>query len=165
MIDARAWAFRFVVIVVLSLAVSPASAHDSAGSLGQRLYLPVYSEIPHGSGRNTYRLAATLSFRNTDPRSGITILRADYYDSQGKLLGKYLDAPVTLGPLASHHIVVRESERKGGVGANFIVEWKSNSRVVRPLVQTIMLTTASLQGIAFVTDAVVIEELAGSPAP
>ena len=70
----------------------------------------------------------------------------------------------TLAALASHHIVVPESDRKGGDGANFIVEWRARSRVMRPLVQTLMLTDASLQGIAFLADAVVLEERAGLPA-
>ena len=144
-------------------AQSPAGAQDSTRSLGQRLYVPVYSEIPYGGGKSTYRLAATLAIRNTDPKSGITLLRADYYDSNGKLLEQYIEEAVPLGPLGSHHLVVKESERKGGVGANFIVEWRSNKRVVPPLVQAIMITDVSLQGIAFLSDAVVIEELNALP--
>jgi hypothetical protein len=142
---------------------SPAGAQDSTRSLGQRLYVPIYSEIPYGGGRNTYRLAATLAIRNVDPKSAITLLRADYYDSKGKLLQKYVEEAVPLGPLGSHHLIVKESERRGGIGANFIVEWRSNKRVVPALAQAVMITDVSLQGIAFLSDAVVIEELNALP--
>lgn len=154
---------RFCVCLAVLMAVvvaeSRAGAHGPSVSIGQRLYVPIYSEIPYGSGRGTYRLSATLAIRNTDTESGITIVRADYYDSDGKLLDKYVDKPVSLGPLDSHHFVVKESERKGGVGANFIVEWRSDSRVTSPLVQAVMLTDVSLQGITFLSDAVVLAEL------
>ena len=112
----------------LVLGVTPAIAHDPDGSFGQRLYLPVYSEIPHGSGRDTYRLAATLSIRNTDPDAEISIMRADYYDSDGKLLERYLKEPVKLGPLASTHVVVKESRIGGPSGA---LAWSGNYRSVQ----------------------------------
>ena len=164
MTNLRAATLYVGMAVVMLLSATLAGAQVSTGSQGQLLYVPVYSEIPHGTGRHTYRLAATLSLRNTDQQSEITLLRADYYDSKGKLLRQYIDAPITLAALASHHIVVPESDRKGGIGANFIVEWRARSQVMRPLIQTLMLTDVSLQGIAFLADAVVLEELAGLPA-
>ena len=159
---ARSRRVRLAVTVASLVTHGPAVAHDETRSSGQRLYVPVYSEIPYGGGGSTYRLAATLSIRNTDPDSGIKILRADYYDSNGKRLQEYVEEAVSLGPLASQHVVVRESERRGGVGANFIVEWRSEEPVVPPLVEAVMIRTGSLQWITFLSDAVVIEELGPS---
>ena len=124
--------------------------------------MPIYSEIPYGAGRVTARLGATLSIRNTDPASRIRLVRADYADNDGKRIRVYLQQPVRLGPLASPRLVVEQAERKGGVGANFIVEWRSDGPVVPPLIQAIMVHSDALTGTTFLSESVVIEELGPS---
>lgn len=58
---------------------------------GQTVYVPIYSHIYSGDREHIpFLLAATLSIRNTDPDQPITVTAIDYYDSDGKLLKKYL---------------------------------------------------------------------------
>ena len=49
------------------------SADDIPLSTGQTVYVPIYSHIYSGLKGRPFELAATLSIRNTDPQSPITI--------------------------------------------------------------------------------------------
>lgn len=146
-------------LLLCALLGAPALAGQApAPSRGQLLYVPVYSEIPYGDRGKTLNLAATLSVRNTDPEHPIEVRRADYHDTQGRRVRRYLEAPVTLAPLASTHVVVKESDRTGGVSASFVVEWAAARPVSPPLVETVMVSTASSQGISLTGQARVIRE-------
>ncbi len=125
-------------------------------SNGQKIYAPAYSHIYSGNNERPFLLAVTLSIRNTDPKNPIKIFAIDYYQSQGKLLVRYLDAPVILNPLGSLRYVIPEKDRTGGSGANFIVEWKSGRYVNPPIIETIMIGTHGQQGISFTSRGQVI---------
>jgi hypothetical protein len=90
----------------------------------------------------------TLSIRNIDPKHQINILAVDYYETQGKLVKKHLDKPLTLNPSESVRYVIAERD-KSGSGANFIVKWKSDRFVNPPIVESIMIGTQSAQGVSF----------------
>jgi len=139
------------------------SREASAGSMvfkskGQKVYVPVYSHIYSGDKEYPFYLAATVSIRNTDPDRSITILTVDYYDSNGKLLDNYLKAPLILAKMASVRYVVKESDKKGGSGANFIVQWESDENVNPPIIESIMIGTQRQQGLSFSSRGQVIEE-------
>ena len=125
---------------------------------GQVLYIPVYSHIFHQSADRDIALTATLSIRNTSPSGAVHIREVDYFDSEGTLLTSYLDGSRNLGPLASTYVVIEEEDVSGGVGANFIVRWEADRPVAPPLVETVMISTASTQGISLTSRARVIEE-------
>lgn len=130
-----------------------ATASRPYGSEPSRLvYVPVYSHIYHRSARRQMNLTATLSIRNADLHRSFTVRRVDYYDSEGALVRRYVESPITVGPLSSRAFVVEEEDTRGGVGANFIIEWLSEEPVATPVIQAVMITTASTQGISFVTD-------------
>jgi hypothetical protein len=80
----------------------------------------------------------------------------DYFDSQGKLVRRYLDGPVSLAPMASTRYVVGESDKAGGSGANFIVRWEADQPVNPPITEGIMISTASQLGISFTSRGEVI---------
>ena len=84
-----------------------------------------------------------------NPKQTIKITTVDYYDTQGNLIKKIMDTPVTLQPLESIRYVISEKDKAGGSGANFIVEWKSDKFVNPPIVESIMIGTQSQQGISF----------------
>jgi len=107
-------------------------------------------------------LATTLSIRNTSPEAPITLSTIDYYDSNGDPVRAYLDTARTLGPLASTYVVVETDDIRGGVGANFLVRWHADTPVPPPVVETVMITTESTQGISFRSPARVLYE---DPAP
>lgn len=144
-----------LVLALLLLAgpVRPAAAEVLGRWLGQTVYVPVYSHI---FADDRYRdrpflLTATLSVRNTDPERPFTLQRVDYYDSEGALLQRYLEAPITLAPLASTHYIVPESEAKGGAGAKFLIEWQAPAAVSEPIIEAVMIGTKLQQGISFIS--------------
>ncbi len=154
-----------LVLALLLLAgpVRPAAAEVLGRWLGQTVYVPVYSHI---FADDRYRdrpflLTATLSVRNTDPERPFTLQRVDYYDSEGALLQRYLEAPVTLAPLASTHYIVPESEAKGGAGAKFLIEWQAPAAVNEPIIEAVMIGTKLQQGISFISTGRAIK---GTPA-
>ncbi|MBE0618084.1 MAG: DUF3124 domain-containing protein [Proteobacteria bacterium] len=149
-----------VLLGLYALACTSATAGDPPSpSRGQLLYVPVYSEVPYGDRGRTLNLAATLSIRNTDPEHSIEVRRADYHDAQGRTVRRYLMEPVTLAPLASTRVVVTESDRTGGVSASFLVEWTATKPVSPPLVETVMVSTASSQGISLTGQSQVVREV------
>ncbi|MEA5448556.1 DUF3124 domain-containing protein [Leptolyngbya sp. CCNP1308] len=139
---------------VTVLAAAPAPAVQ-----GQTLYVPVYSEIFDSEANRAFQLTVTLSLRNSDRSQPITITALDYYNSGGDRIITYLDEPIQLGPLASTEVVVDRTNVSGGVGANFIVAWQSVAPVSDPVIEAIMISTASQQGMSFVSPGRVIEEL------
>lgn len=142
-----------LALLLLAGPVRPAAAEALGRWLGQTVYVPVYSHI---FADDRYRdrpflLTATLSVRNTDPERPFTLRRVDYYDSEGALLQRYLEAPITLAPLASTHYIVPESEAKGGAGAKFLIEWQAPAAVSEPIIEAVMIGTKLQQGISFIS--------------
>lgn len=130
------------------LVAAPASS-EAGLSRGQAVYVPVYSHVYYGDYERKILLTGILSIRNTDPDQAITIVRADYYDSDGKVIKNYLTQPVTLKPLASTRFIVKESDTRGGSGANFLVKWEAKTPVNEPIMEGVMIGASGQQGISF----------------
>lgn len=142
--------FAMAVSVITFLTPLPLTAGESAMlSKGQTVYVPAYSHIYHGNKERPFLLAVTLSIRNIDPEQPVKITLVDFYETQGKLLKKYLDKPISLRPLESIRYIVPQKETTGGSGANFIVEWQSEKQVNPPIIESVMIGTQSTQGISF----------------
>ncbi|MDF9798177.1 hypothetical protein OKW21_003440 [Catalinimonas alkaloidigena] len=128
----------------------------------EKIYVPIYSEIYHSSGDRRFLLTATLSIRNISMVDTLYVSTVDYYDSEGTKYRTYLDRSIRLAPLASVEFVIEDEEDKGGVGANFIVDWGAKSDL-KPVIQAVMIGTSSQQGISFTTDGVLMEKKELSP--
>jgi hypothetical protein len=124
----------------------------------QTLYVPAYSHIYYRNAERSMNLATTLSIRNVSPEAPVILSAIDYYDSSGDRVRSYLDTTRSLDPLASTYVVVDVDDIRGGVGANFIVRWHANTPVPPPVVETVMITTESTQGISFRSTARVLRE-------
>lgn len=122
---------------------------------GEKLYVPVYSSVHHREGQEAL-LATTLSVRNTSETGSISLRRVDYYDSQGEKVTSYLEQPIVVGPLVTRSFFVEYRDARGGMGANFIVEWSSAEGVTAPLVETIMVGNLGATGVSLVGHAVPI---------
>jgi len=148
------------VFVLLAAAVCfltrPADA-DMRLFKGQTVYVPVYSHIYSGDREQPFYLAATLSIRNTDTRHEISLTAVDYYDSEGTFLKHYLDTVVSLKAMATKRYVVPESDKSGGSGAKFIIRWQSDQPVAEPLIESVMISTKTQQGISFTSRGRVLE--------
>jgi hypothetical protein len=118
-------------------------------SKGQMLYVPAYSHIYAGNRELPLLLTVTLSIRNVDLKQSITITAVDYYGTKGEILNKYLTQNVVLGPLESTRYIVPYKDKAGGSGANFVVVWKSEKSVNRPIVECVMIGAEGQQGISF----------------
>jgi len=127
-------------------------------SKGQTLYVPVYSNVFSGPRSRPFQLATTLSIRNTDLSASFRVTSIDYYDTNGKLLRRYLEKPVPIGPLKSTYVHLEEKDVAGGFGANFIVRWEADRVVNAPIVGCVMIGATSGQGISFVSEAQEIKE-------
>ena len=147
-----------IIICFIMMAAQGVLAADAQISKGQTIYVPVYSHIYSGDRERPVYLAVTVSIRNTDPVRTIQVTTVDYYNSEGRLLQRYLETPVTLPPLATVRYVVKESDKAGGSGANFLVRWQSTQPTNPPLVESIMISTASQLGISFTSRGVPIIE-------
>ncbi|MCU0599305.1 MAG: DUF3124 domain-containing protein [Desulfobacterales bacterium] len=128
-------------------------------SKGQTVYVPAYSHIYSGDTEYKFMLAVTLSIRNTDLKNALTITSVDYFDTNGKLIKKYLNNPVSLAPMSSTRYVVKESDETGGSGANFIVIWNADQAVHSPIIESVMIGTRSQQGISFTSRGQVVSEV------
>jgi hypothetical protein len=148
---------RFILLTALiSLTAAPAIA-EMRLFRGQTVYVPVYSHIYSGDREQPFYLATTLSIRNTDLKQAITLTAVDYYDSEGTFLKHYLETPFVLNAMASKRYVVHESDKSGGSGAKFIVRWQSNQPVAEPLIESVMISTKTQQGISFTSRGRVLE--------
>jgi len=142
--------YLLILLSVCFFSPLPLYAEKNNGlSDGQSIYVPAYSHIYSGNSERPFLLTVTLSIRNMDPDHRIKITGVDYYETQGKLLKKYIDTPVILNPLESLRYIIPERDKSGGSGANFVVEWKSDNRVNPPIVESIMIGTQTQQGISF----------------
>lgn len=125
---------------------------------GQTVYVPVYSNVFSGPKSKPFNLATTLSIRNVDMSSSFRVTAIDYYDTDGKLLRRYLDKPLVVGPLSSKYVHIVESDTSGGFGANFIVRWKADRVINTPVIECVMIGATSGQGISFVSPGQEIKE-------
>ncbi|MFC1835712.1 DUF3124 domain-containing protein [Thermodesulfobacteriota bacterium] len=145
-----------LIVTVLAGAASSGSCPER--SSGQTWYVSIYSHVYSGPKSRPMNLTATLSVRNTDRKHPITITTVDYYDSNGKLVRSYLERPFQLDKLATTRFIVKASDTTGGSGANFIVTWHSRTEVDVPIVEAVHVSTASGQGISFVTHGQVLSD-------
>ena len=105
------------------------------------MYVPLYSQLNRAGGLVTLDLAGILAIHNTSETDSIIIRSVRYYDTSGKLVKDcLLEKNIRLGSMANTEFGVARSDRRGGSGANFIVEWVAEKKVSNPLVESIMIT-------------------------
>jgi len=140
----------FIAVVFLIFGNASAAAEtDTELSKGETVYVSIYSNLFIGSVKEKFQLSSLLSVRNTDPNYSITIMKADYYDTDGRKIRSYIFQPVRLKSLASKFYFVEPQDEKGGEGANFLVTWKSEQAVNQPIVEAVMLNVYNRQGVVF----------------
>jgi len=148
-----------LILVLMGIFPVPGSANSrQIQSNGQSVYVPVYSHIYHGDQERKFNLTATLSIRNTNLKKDIMLHSIGYYDSDGGLLKNYLEAPIVLKKFSTIRYIIKAKDKSGGSGAKFLVRWKSNGLSNTPLIEAIMISTQSQQGISFVSRGQAIRE-------
>ena len=127
-------------------------------SHGQLVYVPVYSHLATKDGQAAFAFAVNVSIRNTDVKYPIAVTSARYYDNDGKLLREYMTDPRVLQPLGSTTILVAQSDMEGGLGANFLVEWRAEQSVHEPVIEAVMLGQREVRTVAFRSPGRVLDE-------
>ena len=153
----RAAAPGLLAVVALQLLGSDARAQEPSHSSGQTVYVPVFSEVLFGDRSGSIPVRASVFVRNTDPKHAITITSNEYRDSSGKLLKNFVEKPVRLAPLATHHFDIPESDTSGRKAPSMLVRWTAERAVNPPLVQAMMISVFEHQGISFVTEGIPID--------
>jgi hypothetical protein len=147
--------YRKIITLVLAIACVglipvPLDAQEYlALSKGQTVYVPAYSHIYIGGKKRPFSLAITLSIRNIDLDADITLTEVNYNGSKSGLIESFVDKTISINPQESVRFVIAEDDQGGGSGANFIVKWKSATKVNPPIIESIMIGTQSSQGISF----------------
>jgi hypothetical protein len=103
------------------------------------------------SGKTRLDLSVSLSIHNTSEKGVLVIERIDYFNVVGQPIEKYLPQPIALKPYAAIQIVVPEQDIRGGLGANFIVDWSSSETIDEPIVEAVMIGGPGTQGYSFVS--------------
>jgi hypothetical protein len=130
----------------------PVTGRDLRVVTGQTVYVPAYSEVFVGGGEGLRRdLGVTLTIHNTDLDAPIIVQAVRYHDTDGALVLDYIEDPVEIAPLATTGYLVRDQDRPGGWGANFVVEWVAEDPVHEPIIEAIMVSTEGTHGISFIS--------------
>jgi hypothetical protein len=156
---------RLIEILLLTTMAFSLLAGLAAGEVklikGQTIYVPCYTSFMSGSHADSHAFEAkpTVFIHNTDQKNPINIVRIDFYNTDGKLVEKYLQQPKKLNANASTRINVKELLKgEEGSGAHFIIQWQAENRVVEPLVQTWFVGAVGTRGYSYTSPARVIQE-------
>jgi hypothetical protein len=125
---------------------------------GQVLYLPVYSNIPYQIDTGMFDMSAFVAIHNTDLDSRITLSQVLYFNQDGKLVDDFLKGEkVNIEPLATKEFYI-PYEDKSGTGANFLIEWSSDSLITEPLIESVTLCLKPNNTLAIRSEGRVIRE-------
>ena len=126
---------------------------------GQTLYVPSYTSFIAAAGGHVFEAKPTIFIHNTDQNNPINIVRIDFYDTNGKLVEKYLQQPKKVNANAATRINVKELLKgEEGSGAHFIIQWQADHKVVEPLVQTWFVGAVGTRGYSYTSPARIIQE-------
>lgn len=119
----------------------------------KKVYVPVYSDIYQRTRNDRTLLTSTLSIHNTSETDTLFISRIDYYNTEGKLVRKYIESAIFLNTFETLEYVVDEEDKTGGSGANFIIEWYGNEKL-NPIFQAVMVGGLGNKSFSFTTEGV-----------
>ena len=132
---------------------------DIAVVSGGEVYVPAYSNIKSFDGKSMLNLSINLSIRNTDPDHAIVLSYVDFYDTKGKISKKYIDQPISVGPMATIDFHITQSDPIGGSGANFYIKWIADTEVNEPVIEAIMLGSSGTQGYSWSSKGLVVKQI------
>jgi hypothetical protein len=125
---------------------------------GQVLYLPVYSNIPYLKQGKQFDLSAFVAIHNTDFTQTMKVTKVLFFDNDGKRIENYLSESTVLSPLGATTFFVPE-RNQSGTGANFIIEWVSDTPINEPLIESVNLGLSNGQGVSFLSSGKILREL------
>jgi hypothetical protein len=121
------------------------------GAISRSAYVPAYATVQAGGGRTRIDLATTLSIHNTSRERSLLVERIAYFDTDGQLVQEYLSEPITLPPLGTRQAFVAAEDRRGGAGANFLVDWRAEPAASEPVIEAVMIGSLGTTSYSFAT--------------
>lgn len=118
-------------------------------------YLSVYSQIYSQTESKTVDLTATVSLRNLNHVDTIYVEKAIYYDTHGMAIRTYFNETIFIAPMETVEIIIDESDKDGGTGANFIFDWNVKPGSNKPVFEAVMISTYG-RGLSFSTEGIEI---------
>ena len=124
---------------------------------GQTLYVPSQTSVM--SGTHSFDAKPTIFIHNADQNNSINIVRCDFYNTNGKLVEKYLQQPLKLNANAATRINIKERiPGEEGSGAHFIIQWQADNKVIEPLVEVWFIGAVGSRGHSFTSPVRIIQE-------
>jgi len=168
----RALRTKLLILIILTLSITvEAWCGEPVISKGQTVYVPVYSHVVRylveskgwrlsekKSSEAPFQLATNVSVRNTDPKHSIKVMKADYYNTKGAIVKKFVESPIVVAPMASTYFLVSQSDMSGGSGANFLIRWESQQPVNEPIFESVTFGLHGGHNVSFVTNGKTIRE-------
>lgn len=114
-------------------------------------YVPAYSSVAMSRGKLRVDFSVTLSVHNASESQPLVVRRIAYFDTAGKQVESYLKAPVAVKPLATISIFIPTDDVRGGIGANFIVDWAATDEIAEPVVEALMVGGIANAHYAFIS--------------
>lgn len=114
-------------------------------------FLSIYSQIFLRTANDQAELTSTVSIHNANLKDKIYINKAVYYNTEGEPIRTYFDDPIYINPMETVQIIIDGIDNEGGTGANFVFDWSIKPGTNEPIMEAIMISTYSSQGISFVT--------------
>ncbi len=124
---------------------------------GQTFYVPSYTS--HMVGTHSLDVKPVIFLHNIDQNNPINIVRIDFYNTDGKLVEKYLQNPQKLNANSATRINVKERlAGEEGLGAHFIIQWQAEKKVVAPIVEVWLIGAVGSRGYSFTSQGRIIQE-------
>mgnify|MGYP001766624989 CR=1 FL=1 len=123
------------------------------------VYVPTHSSIRAGDSRTRVDLAVTLSIHNASEERPLALTRIDYFDGAGRMVQRYLTAPVLVRPFGTVEIFVAKNDVRGGTGSNFLVGWSADGDIAEPVVEAVMIGDFANQSYSFVSNGRRVERI------
>lgn len=120
-------------------------------------YLAVHSQVYSKNAHTMVGLTVTVSMRNTSSTDTTYILKANSYDTHGKMIHSYINKIIYVLPMETLEIVIPELDVEGGAGGNFVFDWAISNANFQPIFDAVMISTLGQQGLSFSTQGVRIE--------
>jgi hypothetical protein len=125
---------------------------------GQLLYLPVYSNVPYQIDTLLFDKSAFVAIHNTDFSSRITLTKVLYFNQDGKLVDNFLkEGNIFIDPLATKDFYIPYADQSR-TGANFLIEWSSDSLVNEPLIEAVTLSLKPNSTLAVLSQGKIMRE-------
>jgi len=140
----------YFYLILFSAFSTEAFGKEPMLSKGQTLWVPLYSkfttrmvskkDFPWSETAKhevALQLTTNLVIHNTDLKHPITIVKADYYNSNGKLLKSFVSEPLEIKPMAATHFFIRIEEKSEDWGTIVLIRWQSDFMVNEPIVDSV----------------------------